>query len=75
MERHNVLPFSGQNLQGNQDPPLLMDSKDWNAMAFELKMICVTITVILDANNIPSPKELLREGRILPMPCLTAQFS
>lgn len=68
MERLMSCHFQGK--QGYQDPPLLMDSQDWNAMAFELKMICVTIAVILDADNIPSPKELLRGGRILPINAL-----
>lgn len=54
----------------DQDPSLLMDSQDWNVMAFEPKMICVTIRVILDANNIPLPRQLLRGGRILPMSSL-----
>lgn len=66
-ERLMSCHFQGKT---DQDPSLLMDSQDWNVMAFELKMICVTIRVILDANNIPLPRQLLRGGRILPMPSL-----
>lgn len=54
----------------DQDPSLLMDSEGWNVMAFELKMICMTIRVTLDAKNIPLPREPLRGGRILPMTSL-----
>lgn len=66
-ERLMSCHFQGKT---DQDPLLLMDSQDWNVMAFELKMICVTIRVTLDANNISLSRELLRGGRILPMPSL-----